>query len=109
MPTYTYRCSNCHHQLDYRQGFSEENIVKCPNCGKHKLVRVYKPVGVVFKGSGFYATDNRSPSRIQNGKPSTTDEEKDTTKKTEKVETTSEKKDEKKKGESTVKGTDSKS
>jgi predicted nucleic acid-binding Zn ribbon protein len=34
----------------------------CPECGKKALHKVYTPVGIVFKGSGFYATDHRSPS-----------------------------------------------
>ncbi|MGD8865940.1 MAG: zinc ribbon domain-containing protein, partial [Anaerolineales bacterium] len=37
-------------------------LKKCPECGKLKLRKVFLPVGIVFKGSGFYATDHRSPS-----------------------------------------------
>ena len=61
MPTYSYRCSNCGHHFDLYQRFDEADPETCPNCGlPHQLSRVYKPVGVVFKGSGFYATDNKS-------------------------------------------------
>jgi putative FmdB family regulatory protein len=62
MPIYTYRCSNCGVEFDHQQKFNEKNLTRCPECGKKKLNRVYRPVGVVFKGSGFYVTDNRSKS-----------------------------------------------
>ncbi len=62
MPVYTYRCSNCGVEFDHQQKFNEKNLTRCPECGKKKLSRVYRPVGVVFKGSGFYVTDNRSKS-----------------------------------------------
>ena len=62
MPVYTYRCSNCGVEFDHQQKFNEKNLSRCPECGKKKLNRVYRPVGVVFKGSGFYVTDNRSKS-----------------------------------------------
>jgi putative FmdB family regulatory protein len=67
MPFYTYRCTNCGHQLDVKQRVGEDAPNPCPNCAESALGRVYKPVGVVFKGSGFYATDNRSASRVSNG------------------------------------------
>jgi len=62
MPVYTYRCENCGVQFDRTQKFSESPLVICPECGKKTLRKVYTPVGIVFKGSGFYATDHRSPS-----------------------------------------------
>jgi len=66
MPLYTYRCSNCGVQFDQRQKYTDDTLVKCPECGKKTLHKVYSPVGVVFKGSGFYATDHRSPSGMTN-------------------------------------------
>jgi putative FmdB family regulatory protein len=62
MPIYTYRCDNCGVQFDHRQSFTDPQLKLCPECGKKALHKVYTPVGIVFKGSGFYATDNRSPS-----------------------------------------------
>jgi putative FmdB family regulatory protein len=62
MPVYTYRCENCGVQFERTQKFSEQALTRCPECGKKTLHKVYTPVGVVFKGSGFYATDHRSPS-----------------------------------------------
>ena len=62
MPVYTYRCENCGVQFDQTQKFTDDALTKCPECGKNALHKVYTPVGIVFKGSGFYATDHRSPS-----------------------------------------------
>ncbi len=62
MPVYTYRCDNCGVQFDQTQKFSDPPLTRCPECGKKTLKKVYTPVGIVFKGSGFYATDHRSPS-----------------------------------------------
>jgi len=61
MPTYQYRCSECGHDLEAVQKFSDAALTECPNCGG-RLRKVYNAVGVVFKGSGFYSTDNRSGS-----------------------------------------------
>jgi putative FmdB family regulatory protein len=62
MPVYTYRCSNCGVQFEKQQSFSDQSLLRCPECGKKALKKVYLPVGIVFKGSGFYATDHHSPS-----------------------------------------------
>ncbi len=62
MPTYTYQCENCGVRFDQYQKFTEEHLVICPECTEPALRKVYQPVGIVFKGKGFYATDNRSPS-----------------------------------------------
>lgn len=62
MPVYTYRCSECGVQFDQTQSFKDEPLVRCPECGKKALKKVFQPVGIVFKGSGFYATDHHSPS-----------------------------------------------
>lgn len=65
MPIYTYRCENCGVQFDRRQKFDDEPLRICPECQTETLRKVYLPVGIVFKGSGFYATDNRSPSGME--------------------------------------------
>jgi putative FmdB family regulatory protein len=62
MPTYTYQCEKCGIRFDQFQKFSEQSLLACPECGELALRKVYQPVGIVFKGKGFYATDNRSPS-----------------------------------------------
>lgn len=71
MPVYTYRCDNCGVRFERQQKFSDQPLTRCPECSKKTLRKVYQPVGIVFKGSGFYSTDHRSPSgsnRIGNGK-----------------------------------------
>lgn len=60
MPVYTYRCENCEYQFDKYQSFKEDALKQCPQCKKMKLYKVYRPAGIVFKGSGYYVTDNRS-------------------------------------------------
>lgn len=62
MPVYTYRCDACGVQFDIHQSFSENSLTRCPECNKKALRKVYLPVGIVFKGSGFYSTDHKSPS-----------------------------------------------
>jgi len=61
MPTYAYRCADCGHEFDAFQKFSEDPLTECPNCGG-TIRRVFQPVGVVFKGSGWYINDSRSKS-----------------------------------------------
>ncbi len=62
MPVYTYHCDSCGVQFERSQKFTDLPLVRCPECGKKSLRKVYTPVGIVFKGSGFYSTDHRSPS-----------------------------------------------
>ncbi len=62
MPVYTYRCESCGIQFDRHQSFHDEPLKRCPECNKNSLRKVYTPAGIVFKGSGWYATDHRSPS-----------------------------------------------
>ncbi len=64
MPVYTYRCENCGIQFERRQRFSDDPLSVCPECKMEALRKVYLPVGIVFKGSGFYSTDNRSSSKV---------------------------------------------
>ncbi len=61
MPLYEYECEKCGVRFERRQGFNEEPVHLCPECGGH-VHRLIQPVGIVFKGSGFYVTDNRSSS-----------------------------------------------
>jgi putative FmdB family regulatory protein len=65
MPVYSYRCDHCGLQFDQHQKFDDDPLKICPECGEPKLRKLYLPVGIVFKGSGFYATDHRSPSGQQ--------------------------------------------
>jgi putative FmdB family regulatory protein len=58
MPIYEYECEKCHHRFEVMQHFSDDPVEICPDCQGH-VHRVIQPVGIVFKGSGFYITDNR--------------------------------------------------
>ena len=60
MPTYEYKCRDCGHQLEVVQSFTDDTLTKCPSCRKKALRKVFSPVGIAFKGSGFYKTDSRS-------------------------------------------------
>jgi putative FmdB family regulatory protein len=78
MPTYAYRCSACSHEFDAFQKFSEDPLTECPNCGS-AIHRVFQPVGVVFKGSGWYINDSRSKSStIANSDSSSKSDKSDT-------------------------------
>ena len=61
MPTYQYTCTDCGEQVEAVQKFSDDPLTVCPHCGG-KLRKVFSPVGIVFKGSGFYRTDSRKGS-----------------------------------------------
>ena len=56
MPTYVYRCKKCEHQFETIQKMTDEPIKECPKC-KGEVARIMFPVGIVFKGPGFYVND----------------------------------------------------
>jgi putative FmdB family regulatory protein len=64
MPIYTYRCENCGVQFERHQTFTDEPLKRCPECSKNSLRKVLTPAGIVFKGSGWYATDHKSASGL---------------------------------------------
>jgi putative FmdB family regulatory protein len=77
MPTYVYKCDSCGSQFEQFQSFKDDPLRVCP-CGKEGAVRrVFQPVGIVFKGSGWYITDSRksdsatvsSESNVSSDKP----------------------------------------
>ena len=61
MPLYEYRGRKCNHQFEIQQSFSDDALTVCPEC-EGELRKVFNPVGIVFKGSGFYKNDSRSSS-----------------------------------------------
>lgn len=62
MPTYVYACKDCNHGFEIYQSFTDDALTVCPQCGG-KLRKQFNTVGgVVFKGSGFYKTDNAGSS-----------------------------------------------
>ena len=58
MPIYEYACTACGERVEAKQSFDDPPLETCEICGG-KLRKLYSPVGVVFKGSGFYATDSK--------------------------------------------------
>jgi putative FmdB family regulatory protein len=61
VPTYQYACTECGHQLEAVQSFSDGPLTECPVC-HGRLRKLFNSVGIVFKGSGFYRTDSRGGS-----------------------------------------------
>ena len=61
MPIYSYKCSNCEKIFDRFEKSGSNGKVLCPDC-KSEALRIFSPVGIVFKGSGFYSTDYNSKS-----------------------------------------------
>jgi putative FmdB family regulatory protein len=61
VPTYQYACTDCGDRSEVVQRFTDDPLTVCSACGG-KLRKVFSPVGIVFKGSGFYRTDSRSAS-----------------------------------------------
>jgi putative FmdB family regulatory protein len=68
VPTYQYACTACDERLEVVQKFSDDPLTVCEVCGG-ALRKVYSPVGIVFKGSGFYRTDSRNGSGNGKDKP----------------------------------------
>src|SRR3954464_7758516 len=75
MPTYQYACTSCGERLEVVQKFSDDPLTVCPACSG-ALRKVFSPVGVVFKGSGFYKTDSRSSGARKNADTEKKDAEK---------------------------------
>jgi putative FmdB family regulatory protein len=64
VPVYEYECDSCHFRFEEKQGFNDEPLETCPRCQGH-VRRVFHPAPIIFKGSGFYVTDNRKGSNIE--------------------------------------------
>jgi putative FmdB family regulatory protein len=75
MPTYVYRCRKCHQDLEVVQRFNEAPLTICPRCSG-SLYRLLFPPAIIFKGSGWYATDHKSPSGGNGDKSGTTTSDK---------------------------------
>ncbi len=70
MPTYEYRCDRCGENFEVFQKFTDKPLRRHPQCGG-QVEKVFHARGVVFKGSGFYATDSRVKAKASsdNGGP----------------------------------------
>lgn len=62
MPIYEYECKNCTRRFEKMQPITADPITECVNCGGGPVRRIFHPVGVIFKGSGWYITDSRKPT-----------------------------------------------
>jgi len=79
MPTYAYGCDACGHRFDAFQRFAEDPLRECPECGA-PIRRLIQPVGIVFKGSGWYINDSRpvaTEDRPKKSEPASTAPEKE--------------------------------
>jgi putative FmdB family regulatory protein len=63
MPHYDFECLSCHHKFEMFQNMSDKVLSKCPKCGKKVKRLIGSGTGLIFKGSGFYATDYKKPSK----------------------------------------------
>ena len=70
MPTYEYACKSCGEHVEVVQSFKDEPLTECPACGG-PLRKVFGSIGISFKGSGFYKTDNRAAAGGSRGKSET--------------------------------------
>ena len=86
MPMYLYQCDTCGVRFERMQRFTEEALTDCPECDG-RVHRIIQPVGIIFKGSGFYVTDNRQAhsstlkppkegDKVEETKPSASEEPK---------------------------------
>lgn len=75
MPIYEYACTSCGERTEAKQGFDDPPLEDCLNCGG-KLRKLYSPVGIVFKGSGFYSTDQKGSKTAGKKTDGKTDETK---------------------------------
>ncbi len=89
MPTYEYKCTKCSHRFEVFQSITADALTKCPKC-KAPVRRVINGgMGVIFKGSGFYSTDNKKSSPLIGGNGGSRDKEKSSEKSSEKPKETS--------------------
>jgi len=75
VPTYQYVCTECGHDFETVQSFSEDALSVCPVCGG-RLRKVFNSVGIVFKGSGFYRNDSREKAESGAGRSDPTSDSK---------------------------------
>jgi len=63
MPTYEYHCASCKQNFDVFQNINDKPLSKCPKCGEKVKRLIGSGAGIIFKGSGFYATDYRKQAK----------------------------------------------
>ena len=100
MPVYAYRCQSCGIEFERIQKYDDKPLTRCPECRKGTVRRILQPPAIVFKGSGWYSTDHRSPSGQSSFHKAESDH-----KKAEKAESTTTEKTETKKSETAAAST----
>ena len=70
VPLYEFKCRDCGNTFEEQLGFDDEPPATCPSCGSAEIRKVFSPVGISFKGSGFYKTDSRKGSSGSGGSSS---------------------------------------
>src|SRR5680860_454616 len=103
MPIYEYACTACGERTEAKQGFDDLPLQECPVCGG-KLRKLYSPVGIVFKGSGFYSTDKKGQKRGGGVKKDSEGSKSQDKKKTSSSEKSSSSSSEKSSNEKTIRG-----
>ena len=61
MPIYEYQCENCSCRFELKRSFNDSSVVTCPQC-RSNTRRIFSPAPIIFKGPGFYVTDNKAGS-----------------------------------------------
>ncbi|MEY2569087.1 MAG: hypothetical protein QOE35_3616 [Actinomycetota bacterium] len=109
MPTYEYACKACGEHLEVVQSFKDDPLKECPNCGG-ELRKVFAPIGIAFKGSGFYKTDSRPAPKEKSSSGSSSSSSSSSESKSEsKGDSKSDSKSEKKSSDSSTSSSSSKS
>ncbi len=94
MPSYDYECKSCGHTFEVFQNMSDPLIKKCPQCKKGVRRLIGGGTGIIFKGSGFYVTDNKSGGNGASSRSSDTSSSQDSKESTPKTESSGDKKKE---------------
>lgn len=89
MPTYGYQCTECKHEFSIFQNMKDDPIAVCPQCAG-KVKRLLYPVGIVFKGTGWYINDSRAPEKSEKSEGSDKGDKGDKKEKTDPVAASSE-------------------
>ena len=85
MPTYEYACTKCGHTFEAIQSMNDKPLSRCPECKSSVRRVIHGGMGIIFKGSGFYTTDNKKGSALTGGNGSSREKDKPTDKGTEKT------------------------
>ncbi len=68
MPVYEFECTCCPSRFELKRSFKDEEPVRCPRCGG-KARKLFSPVPIIFKGSGFYVTDSKGSDSFTSTSP----------------------------------------